>query len=69
MALKRLNISKQEKEKRLLNMMELFHLALLGDRLSGELSGGEKQRVALARALVSSPKVLLLDEPFSSLDS
>lgn len=68
MALKRLQISKREKQKRVLNMMKLFHLAPMGDRLPEELSGGEKQRVALARALVSSPKVLLLDEPFSSLD-
>jgi len=68
MGLKRLSISRSEKNDRISSMLALFHLSSLGDRLPHQLSGGEKQRVALARALAAFPKILLLDEPFSSLD-
>ena len=60
---------KARRERAVGQIMERFGLTKLAGRLPSQLSGGQQQRVALARILVSDPLILLLDEPFSALDS
>jgi iron(III) transport system ATP-binding protein len=59
----------KDSEKRIKEMLSLVGLADLADRMPHQLSGGQQFRVAIARALAPAPNVMLLDEPFASLDA
>src|SRR6185369_16710498 len=61
-------IGGQERQVRLKYLLDELDLARLARTMAYQLSGGEKRRLEITRALVTSPKLMLLDEPFSGID-
>ena len=66
--LETLKLSKEEQESRLKELLAELDLTRHADKIAGALSGGERRRLEITRALVTNPSLLLLDEPFASID-
>ncbi|HOM16753.1 MAG TPA: LPS export ABC transporter ATP-binding protein, partial [Thermoguttaceae bacterium] len=63
-----LGMDRRTRRRRCEELLEMFDIARLRKSYAGSLSGGEKRRLEIARALVSNPKIIMLDEPFSGID-
>ncbi len=68
LAMAHLKLNRRAVQEKIRELLHRFDIAQLADRYPAQMSGGEKQRAALARAIATGPRILLLDEPFSSLD-
>ena len=66
--LETLNLVREEKERRLQELLKELNIAHLAKNKAYSLSGGERRRVEITRALVLSPSLILLDEPFAGID-